>query len=220
VLSARALHLGYTARMVSKREHQDHYFREAKRQGYLSRAAFKLTEIDDRHKLLAPGLRVLDIGCAPGAWLQVAAKRVGRRGRVVGIDLRPVREPMPDHVQTVAGDVFKADPGELTGLAGGLFDVVISDAAPGTTGDPTGDHFHSMRLCMHILETLPGLLLPGGPLVMKAFEGETYPDLLQHMKTMFEKVKGAKPKASRSISREMFILAWGFDPATARSAAD
>lgn len=206
--------------MVSKREHQDHYFREAKRQGYLSRAAFKLTEIDDRQKLLTQGVRVLDIGCAPGAWLQVAAKRVGRRGRVVGIDLRPVKEPMPDHVQTVAGDVFKTDPAELTALAGGLFDVVISDAAPGTTGDPTGDHFRSMRLCMHILETLPGLLLPGGPLVMKAFEGETYPDLLQQMKTMFEKVKGAKPKASRSISREMFVVASGYCPSATGNEAD
>jgi len=195
-----------------ERQHQDFYFREAKRLGYVSRAAFKLLEIDDKQRLLTRGARVLDVGCAPGAWLQVISQRVGKKGRVVGIDLKEVRLALPDRVQTLQGDVFETPADELTAVAGGLFDVVVSDAAPDTTGDPTGDHFRSMRLCEHILEILPGLLLPGGPLVMKAFEGENYNDLLNHMKTMFDKVKGFKPKASRSVSREMFVIGRGFAP--------
>ncbi|MCK4871809.1 MAG: RlmE family RNA methyltransferase [Phycisphaerales bacterium] len=198
--------------MGKQRQTQDHYFREAKRLGYVSRAAFKLLEIDEKQGILAKGSRVLDVGCAPGAWLQVAAERVGKKGRIVGIDLKRVGVSLPSNVQTVQGDVFETDVADLTGMAGGLFDVVISDAAPDTTGDPTGDHFRSIRLCDHILTILPALLLPGGPVVMKAFEGESYPDLLARMRTMFAKVKGVKPKASRSISREMFVVGLTFDP--------
>ncbi|MFG0252190.1 MAG: SAM-dependent methyltransferase [Phycisphaerales bacterium JB038] len=198
--------------MARQREQQDHYFREAKRLGYVSRAAFKLLEIDDKHKLITRGARVLDIGCAPGAWLQVLGQRVGKRGRVVGVDLKEVRLALPNHVQTLRGDVFEMPAEEMTSAAGGAFDAVVSDAAPDTTGDPQGDHFRSSNLCNQVLDLLPELLLPGGPVVMKVFEGETYPDLLTRMGGVFERVKGVKPKASRSVSREMFVVGWGFQP--------
>ncbi len=198
--------------MARQREQQDHYFREAKRLGYVSRAAFKLLEIDDKYKLIARGARVLDVGCAPGAWLQVLGQRVGKQGRVVGIDLKEVRLALPNHVQTIQGDVFELPAEEMTAAAGGIFDAVVSDAAPDTTGDPRGDHFRSSNLCNHLLDLLPELLLPGGPVLMKVFEGETYPDLLTRMRGVFERVKGLKPKASRSVSREMFVVGWGFQP--------
>ncbi|MCI0363705.1 MAG: RlmE family RNA methyltransferase [Phycisphaerales bacterium] len=195
------------------REVQDHYFKEAKREGYLSRAAYKLIEIDDRKKVLKRGDRVLDCGAAPGSWLQVAAKRVGPKGVVVGIDIQPIThrfDGLP--VRMVASDFTTALPDQLLQLAGDAnrkFDVILSDMAPNTSGDPSGDHFRSVRLCEALLDRCPALLRAGGNLVMKVFEGEAYPELLKRTAGMFESAKGFKPKASRSESREMYIVATG-----------
>jgi 23S rRNA (uridine2552-2'-O)-methyltransferase len=208
------------------REVQDHYFRLAKEEGYLSRAAYKLIEIDERKHILRKGARVLDCGCAPGSWLQVASKRVGEKGIVIGIDLQPLRRKVANNVRTVEGDFTMAEPEELMRLAGDRagadarrFDVILSDMAPSTTGDPQGDHFRSVRLCEALLERCPALLCPpprGGNLVMKVFEGASYPQLLQRTQKLFNEARGFKPKASRSESTEMYIIAkgWrGFDPA-------
>jgi 23S rRNA (uridine2552-2'-O)-methyltransferase len=192
------------------REVQDHFFRLAKKEGYLSRAAYKLIEIDDRRKLLRKGDRVLDCGAAPGSWLQVAARRVGPQGRVIGIDLKPITHRFAEPtVRAIAGD-FISMPREQ--LLGGLdaFDVILSDMAPTTTGVPMADHHVSVRLCDALLDRCPELLRPGGNLCMKVFEGEAYPDLLARTKSLFENVKGFKPKASRGESREMYIIATGF----------
>lgn len=208
------------------REVQDHYFRLAKDEGYLSRAAYKLTEIDDRKHILRKGDRVLDCGCAPGSWLQVASKRVGEKGIVIGIDLQPLRRKIANNVRTMEGDLTMAEPVELMHLAGDEeggnarpFDVILSDMAPSTSGDPEGDHFRSVRLCEAVLERCPALLRPpprGGNLVMKVFEGASYPELLRRMEKLFDEARGFKPKASRSESAEMYIIArgWrGLDPA-------
>ena len=208
------------------REVQDHYFRLAKKEGYLSRAAYKLIEIDERRRILRTGDRVLDCGCAPGSWLQVASKIVGERGVVVGVDLQALRRKIADNVRVIAADFTTIDPMQPLRAAstGGnrLFDAILSDMAPNTTGDPEGDHFNSVRLCEAVLERCPALLRPrvgdraGGNLVMKVFEGSSYMSLLKRAERLFEDAKGFKPKASRSESTEMYIIArdWiGLDPA-------
>ncbi len=201
---------------MARRVLHDQFFRMAKAEGYLARSAYKLQEINERKHLFGPGARVLDLGCAPGAWLQIAAEIVGPRGLVVGIDLKEIREVIGPNVTILRGDIYKTQPATLTGPAGGLFDAVVSDMAPDTTGH--GDHFLSMRLCRRALELLPSLLKPGGNFVMKAFEGEEYGALLQEAAAHFRLVKGFKPKASREISVEMYVVGHGFRPPPAPAA--
>lgn len=192
------------------RDVQDHWFREAKRQGYRSRAAFKLIEIDERRQVIARGDLVLDAGAAPGSWSQVAAKRVGPRGRVVAVDLKKIdTHLMPDEIELIEGDLRDFDPASV-GVE--IFDVLLSDMAPDTTGDPFGDHHRSVRLCHDLLDRARLWLRPGGNLVMKVFEGEAYRDLLDRTAGMFEKSKGFKPKASRGESVEMFVTGLGHRP--------
>lgn len=192
----------------------DFYFKEAKREGYRSRAAYKLIEIDDRRRILRPGDRVLDCGAAPGSWMQVAGARVGRKGVVVGIDLQAfTRFDSPGDFVILRGDALETDDATLLGAAGDdrrRFDVVLSDMAPPTTGEAAMDHHRSARLVAALLDRCSTLLRPGGHFVAKVFEGETYPDLLARTGDAFDAVKGFKPKASRAISREMFIVAKGF----------
>lgn len=190
---------------MAKRVLHDKYFKLAKAEGYVARSAYKLLEIDERYRVLNRGKRVLDIGCAPGSWLQVASNRVGPRGLVVGIDLNRVDHRMPENVVTVEGDAEQVDPDELVALAGGeLFHTLISDMAPRTTGHV--DDLVSARLCRSVLALAPGLLRPGGHLVMKILEGSEYTPVLRETQRAFEHAKGFKPKASRDVSREMFIV--------------
>lgn len=210
--------------MPKGRQLHDHYFKKAKEEGYVARSAYKLQEINQRKRLFGPGDRVLDLGCAPGSWLQVAGEIVasgrGRPGRVVGIDLKPIEAPMPSAVATMVGDVYKTDafvlrslgaesPGSPDAPPPPYFDCVLSDMAPNTAGDAS-DHFLSVRLCDRVLDLLPGLLRPGGNLAMKVFEGEAYPDLLKRTVGLFREAKGFKPKASRDVSREMYIVGHGY----------
>lgn len=198
------------------REVQDHYFRLAKDEGYLSRAAYKLIEIDQRKRLMRKGDRVLDCGCAPGSWLQVASKRVGEGrggGVVVGIDLHPIGRKIAANVVTIEGDFTTTPPATILASAGDparLFDVVLSDMAPKTSGDPEGDHFRSLRLCESVLAQCPALLRVGGNLVMKVFEGSGYMNLVRKCSRLFDDAKGFKPKASRSESTEMYLVAHGW----------
>ena len=194
------------------REIHDHYFKQAKRDGYRSRAAYKLIEIDERKSILSRGNRVLDAGSAPGSWLQVASQRVGKNGSVVGIDLKPI-EPLSQCSNIVIhqGDFREIEARELLDdEPDARFDALLSDMAPGTTGDPRRDHFRSAQLCEVVLDRCNALLRQGGNFVMKTFEGERYPELLERMKTMFDNVRGFKPKASRNASVEMFLIGKGF----------
>jgi len=190
---------------VARRVLHDQFFRKAKEEGYLARSAYKLIEINERKRLFGPGARVLDLGCAPGAWVQVAIEIVGPRGVVVGIDLKEIRERFADNVHIIQGDIYATPAEVLTGESGKKFDAVLSDMAPDTTGH--GDHFLSVRLCRRVLELLPGLLRPRGNLVMKVFEGEEYAPLLRETEKLFRVVKGFKPKASRDVSVEMYVVA-------------
>lgn len=190
------------------REVQDHWFRKAKDEGYRSRAAYKLLEIDERKRLLRRGARVLDAGAAPGSWIQVVAERVGPQGEVVAIDLKPIDPTgLPRGVRLVEGDLTTTP---LEELGGRPFDVIVSDMAPDTTGDPSGDHFRSARLCHTLLDRAPDWLRRGGNLVMKVFEGSDYPELLKRAGRLFEEAKGFKPKASRPESVEMYIVCHGY----------
>jgi len=199
------------------RELHDHYFKQAKRDGYRSRAAYKLIQIDDKRRILRKNARVLDCGCAPGSWLQVAAQRIGPGGIVVGIDLKEI-PPLPEsNIFLIAGDLTRIVTEELLSpiqpdetSQSALFDVVLSDMAPATTGDRNIDHHGSIRLCESLLDRCDDVLTRGGALVMKVFEGEAYPDLLRQTKMKFGKVKGFRPPASRHESTEMFIIADAF----------
>lgn len=198
--------------MAQARKLHDHYFKQAKAEGYLARSAYKLKEIIQKRQLIKRGDRVLDLGCAPGSWLQVASETVGDRGVVVGLDLQAVDAELGPNVRTLQGDIFKAEPAQLLALSGRPtpFDVVMSDMAPNTTGD--GDHFRSVELCRRVLAILPGLLKAGGNMTMKVFEGEEYPSLLKETKLRFGEVKGFKPDATRDVSKEMYIIGIGYKP--------
>lgn len=193
---------------MGKRVLHDQYFKKAKADGYVARSAYKLLEIQQRHRLIRPGDRVLDLGCAPGSWLQVADELVGEKGRIVGIDLKPVRLSLGPNVSTVVGDIEKTDPIALFDLAGGAFDVVLSDMAPNTSGH--GDDLVSARLCREVLAVAVKTLREGGKLAMKILEGAEYQAVLGESKDLFRTTKGLKPKATRDVSREMFIIGEGF----------
>ena len=198
--------------MSGQRDLHDHFFREAKRNGYLSRAAYKLTEIDDKRNILSKGDFVLDLGAAPGSWLQVVSERVGEHGKVIGVDLKAIDDGLPNNVVTMQEDVTLLTPENLSTVLGGdfrEFDVVLSDMAPSTTGTKTIDHHGSVNLCHVVLDLSATLLKPGGNLVMKVLEGEAYPELLKRCENSFNSAKGYKPKASRAISTEMFIICLG-----------
>lgn len=195
---------------MARRVLHDEYFRKAKAEGYLARSAYKLIEINDRKRLIAKGNRVLDLGCAPGSWLQVAAKLVGPKGRVVGIDLKPVEASIGPQVVTLVGDLTAISAAELTAPVGSRYDAVICDMAPNTTG--AGDDFRSVHLCRDVLAILPGVLRWGGNLTMKVLEGADYPLLLRETAALFSTARGFKPKASRDVSREIFIVAYDYRP--------
>ena len=189
--------------MSSQRELHDFFFKEAKRKGYRSRAAYKLTEIDDKRNILRKGDFVLDLGAAPGSWLQVVSERIGESGKAVGVDLKAIEDGLPTNVSTMQEDVTLLTPDDFGGK---LFDVVLSDMAPSTTGTRTIDHHGSVNLCHVALDLSATLLKSGGNLVMKVLEGEVYPDLLKRCANSFDSASGFKPKASRAISTEMFIV--------------
>jgi len=195
-----------------ERQLNDPYVALAKREGYRSRAAFKLLEIDDKYRLLKPGQRVVDLGAAPGGWAQVAAKRVGSaegRGRVVGIDLLDI-EPLPG-VELIRLDFLDpAAPDRLTELLGGPADVVMSDMAANATGHRKTDHLRIVGLAEAAAEFARSVLAPGGAFLAKVLQGGTEGALLADLKRDFSTVRHVKPAASRSDSAELYVLATGF----------
>ena len=195
---------------MPRRTLHDEFFKRAKQEGYRSRAAYKLKQIQDAKQLIKKGDRVLDLGCAPGAWLQVASELAGPSGRVVGIDLQPCKGAFDANVVHLVGDAFETSPEELMEVAGGRFDVILSDMAPKTSG--VNDHERSIALCQRVLEVAIGSLKPTGHLAMKVFEGGMYKDLLDSSAMIFTQVTGYKPKASRDVSREMYVVAKGYVP--------
>ena len=199
----------YASTLWLKRQLNDPYVRKAKAEGWRSRAAFKLLELDEKFSLLKPGGRIVDLGCAPGGWLQVAVKATGAKGKVVGIDYLPV--PAVPGADILEMDFLNDDaPERLKEMFGGEADVVLSDMAAPTTGHRSTDHLRIVALAEAALDYAEDVLAPGGAFVCKVFAGGAEGDLLNRLKQNFTSVKHAKPKASRSDSAEKYVVATGF----------
>lgn len=182
---------------------KDHYFHKAKKEGFVARSVYKLQEIDQQHHLLKKGNHVLDLGCAPGSWLQYTAKKVGAGGKVVGMDLTPITIHLPHNVTVLQKDVFDY-PREA--LSWQYFDTIISDMAAKTTGIRAVDAQKSYHLCEQALFLAEQYLKPQGNLLVKAFHGEDFERLRKTFLNQFQTVKICKPKSSRKESVEIFLL--------------
>lgn len=198
-----------SSRRWLERQLNDPYVARAKRQGFRSRSAFKLAEIDDKHHVLKSGARVVDLGAAPGGWSQVASKRVGAKGRVVAIDIL--------EMDAIAGVEFAqvdfldpGAPGRLKAMLGGPADVVLSDMAANATGHRQTDHLKIVALVEAAAEFAREVLKPGGAFLAKVIQGGTEGMLLAALKRDFASVRHIKPAASRSDSAELYVLATGF----------
>jgi 23S rRNA (uridine2552-2'-O)-methyltransferase len=192
----------------------DPYVREAQRRGYRSRAAFKLQELDERDRLLRPGIAVVDLGAAPGSWLQVLRERLGPRGRIVAIDLLPMT-PVAG-VEVIQGD-FASDEGVAAieqKLAGAPVDLVLSDMSPNLSGIDAADQARSVHLAELALDFACTHLQPGGDMVVKVFQGAGLAEFQREVERHFTKVYLRKPKASRDRSREHYVVAKGHRQST------
>ena len=202
-----------SSRAWLKEHRDDPYVQRAQRDGYRSRACYKLLEIQQKDRIIKPGMTVLDLGSAPGGWSQVAVELVGHRGRVIASDILPMDSLAG--VEFIQGDftedaVFAAI---LDSVADDTVDAVISDMAPNMSGMNAVDQPRSMYLVELALDLARRVLAPGGSFVAKVFQGEGFDDLLRDTRTSFDKVLTRKPGASRPRSREVYLVATGFRPA-------
>jgi 23S rRNA (uridine2552-2'-O)-methyltransferase len=190
-----------------QRQERDIYVEQAVKLGFRSRAVFKLQQINDKERLLRPGSVCVDLGAAPGGWSQLAARLVGPKGRVIALDLLEM-EPVPG-VEFLRGDFTSADTvAALKDKLGGTqVDLVLSDMAPNISGNRVMDQPRSMALVEEALLFAEEVLRPGGDLLLKAFQGEGLDAFVSDLKARFGTVKRLKPKASRSESREIYLLA-------------
>lgn len=188
---------------MSGRRPQDHFGHKAKREGYPARSVYKLQEIDRRTQLLRRGQRVLDLGAAPGSWTLYAAEKVGREGKVLGVDLNDARIALPPQASFRALDVFAVD--LIAELGNDSFEVVLSDMAPHTSGQRHRDQFRSYELYARALEIARAVLVPGGSFVGKIFQGPELEAARAATKEAFASVRTLKPEASRSESFEIFL---------------
>jgi 23S rRNA (uridine2552-2'-O)-methyltransferase len=200
-----------------ERQLNDPYVQRARREGYRSRAAYKLVEIDDKRRFLVPGARVVDLGCAPGGWLQVAVKRVNAlgdkggkaQGTVLGVDIQAV-EPVSG-AEILQLDFLEPDADAVVKAAlGGQADVVLSDMAASSSGHRATDHLRIIALCEAAAHFAFDVLAPGGAFVAKVLQGGAENDLLALLKRRFASVAHVKPPASRKDSAEMYVVATGY----------
>lgn len=192
---------------MTYRRDPDRFTKKAKSEGFVARSIYKLEEIDRRAKLLKPGMRVLDLGAAPGSWTQYAAPKLGSKGRLVAVDLVPLRVAVPPTVKMLEMDIF----GDLEALEKeGPFELVLSDMAPKTTGISYGDAARSHELVERVLDVCERVLIPNGKLVAKIFQGEGFEEVRNRMRKLFGTVKLIKPEASRKESVETFLYAIDF----------
>jgi 23S rRNA (uridine2552-2'-O)-methyltransferase len=188
----------------------DPFVKKAQLDGYRSRSAYKLTELNEKDRLIRPGMRIMDLGSAPGGWSQVAGKLVGAKGRVLATDILPM-EPIKN-VDFIQGDFTDEAVVArlLEWLGGGKFDLIISDIAPNITGIDSADQASSMYFLELALDTVRQTLKPGAIFVAKMFQGSGSDQYVKDLRTSFEKVLIRKPAASRAESREVYIVAKGF----------
>ncbi|KAA0972272.1 RlmE family RNA methyltransferase [Aureimonas fodinaquatilis] len=201
-----------SSRRWLERHLNDPYVRRSKVDGYRSRAAYKLSEIDDRYKLLRKGMKVVDLGCAPGGWCQIAVQRTANapeEARVVGIDYLPV-DPISGATILEMDFLDNDAPDRLLEALGDAPDIILSDMAAPTTGHRRTDHLRTMHLCEVAVDFAIRTLKPGGHFLTKTFQGGTEGELLALLKKNFTSVHHVKPPASRDGSVELFLLAKGF----------
>lgn len=206
-----------SSKLWLERQLNDPYVARARAEGYRGRAAFKIMELDDRYGFLVPGARVVDLGCAPGGWLQVAVPRInadgaraGKRvGRIIGVDLQEV-DPVPGAEIHVLDFLSDGAEDAIRGWLGGEADVVMSDMAAASSGHRQTDHLRIIALCEAAADLAFDVLAPGGTFVAKVLAGGAEGELQQQLKRRFAKVANVKPAASRSDSSEKFVVAQGF----------
>lgn len=186
---------------------KDHYFKKAKKENFAARSVFKLEEIDQRFHLFKPGQTVLDLGASPGSWSQYASKKIGAKGRILGVDLSPMSVSLDNAVFLQADlrdlqleDIFK-EHGFIP-----PFDLVISDMAPKTTGIRMADQAKSMELCELALDIARRFLKPKGHFVCKLFHSDQFNQLRDEIKKSFDKFEAVKPDSTRKISKEIFLV--------------
>ncbi len=199
------------------RQLNDPYVAAAKEAGYRSRAAFKLLQLDAQFKLLRNGMRVVDLGAAPGGWSQVVAAKIGAKGKLIALDILPM-EPIKGATVLHLDFMDAAAPARLYNALEGKADLVLSDMAPSTTGHSGTDHIRIIALVEAAAEFAMEVLAPGGAFVCKMFQGGAEKELLTQLKKNFTKVKHAKPAASRTESSETYLVAMGFSGASNRKA--
>lgn len=190
----------------------DHYVQRAWKDGYRSRASYKLLEIQDKDKLIKPGMTVLDLGSTPGGWCQVAGRLLEHRGRVVATDILAM-DALPD-VTFVLGDFREQSVVDeiMAALGDQLIDLVICDMAPNISGNNSVDQPRAMYLCELALDMAVRILKPNGAFLVKVFQGEGYEEYRKLLKQHFPVLKARKPEASRQRSREVYLVATGFRP--------
>ncbi|MDR2827058.1 MAG: RlmE family RNA methyltransferase [Candidatus Adiutrix intracellularis] len=190
-----------------RRRVDDYYSRKARQEGYPARSVYKIDEINQKYHLFRWGQIVLDLGCAPGSWSRYAAEQVGGAGRVIGLDLNPVTQEKvwPPQVSLYQADLLEGIPEAV--IRAGPFDLILSDLAPRTTGRREVDQARNLELCHQAWNLAEGLLKPGGHFLFKIFQSQEGNVFILALASSFTKIIRLKPKASRSTSSELFILA-------------
>ena len=190
---------------------KDHYSERAKKESYPARSVYKLKEAQKKFRLINKGDRVLDLGCSPGSWLLYAAELTGKRGRVLGIDLKAVPVKLPPQVETRTADILTIDRAWLDRLQlVSRYDVVLSDMAPATTGNKGLDAARSFQLCQAALGIAEMVLKPGGSFLCKIFQGEEFKEFSDIVRNRFKRRKIFKPRSSRKESKEIFVVGLGY----------
>lgn len=193
------------------KQYRDHFFLKAKQENYPARSVYKLKEVDHKFKLFRRGMKVLDLGAAPGSWSLAAAEKIGTQGWILACDLQATATVFPANVTFMQEDVFRRSEAFEDALSRlGPFDVVMSDMAPRTTGTKFTDQARSLDLCVEALAVAVAWLALGGTFVVKIFMGPDIQDMLAPMRQQFSAVKSFKPKSSRAESKETFFVGTGF----------
>ncbi|MBW1988571.1 MAG: RlmE family RNA methyltransferase [Deltaproteobacteria bacterium] len=198
--------MGKKGAKSARNKWEDYWARQAKKEGYPARSVYKLKEIQKKFSVLSPGDKVLDLGCSPGSWLLFAARTVGGKGSVTGVDLKPVTISSGPNVRVFTGDVASPEVGLLEELGAG-FNVVLSDMAPSTSGNKSLDALRSEALSEAALSLAERVLAPGGTFVCKIFQGPGFEGFVSRARKAFGRVKLYKPPATRKASREIYLVA-------------
>jgi len=191
---------------------RDYYRRLAKEKGYRSRAAFKLIQINKKYRFIRPNHYVIDLGAAPGGWLEVISELVSSKGKIIGVDITPI-EPVAENVEIIVCDVYKKEiDKEIIKNLGRKADVILSDLSPNISGIWSIDYNKQIDLTSSVISRLPGILNHGGSCLLKIFDGPKLRVIKNDLKNKFTDVKIVKPKASRSASSELYLLCKYYKP--------